>query len=77
MCIITCQLYSAPTSPILDNAAALHVSGWVIGVTIGAMVIVVTAVLTLATVVIIVFVITRKKKAITGQLEINNTYTQF
>jgi len=41
------------------------------------MVTVVTAVLTLAAVVIIVFSITRKKKAITGELEINNTYTQF
>ena len=37
----------------------------------------VTAVLTLAAVVIIVFAIARKKKAITGEQEINYTYTQF
>jgi len=35
------------------SKGALHVSGWVIGVTIGETVIVVTAVLTLAAVVII------------------------
>jgi len=45
----------------LDTAAAIHISELVIGVMIGATIIVVIAISTAAVVVIVVFAVTRKK----------------